>query len=187
VGSCGPKSTPCALLPPIQAIPWPSRTWAPSSARKDTACGLSTTCAAPTSEIPRTRRPWTAWPSPLDRRHRVGPEAFPGGAGEGGTRGTARPGEELAARDCGPRTQGQGGREERRSSIRLGTVALSREAAAERSGRSPLRSACLGSTGLHINVLLAASDKTCNSAPGERQEDGGRGERPGRRRLRPLV
>lgn len=40
----------------------------------------------------------------------------------------------------------------------------------QESGRSPLRSACWGSTGLHINVLLAASDKTCNSAPEERQE-----------------
>lgn len=80
-------------------------------------------------------------PGPADRarlrlrlygaaRHRAGPGAIPGGAEDEGTRGAARPGQEWAARDGGPRTQGQGGREERRSSIRLGTVALSREIAA---------------------------------------------------------
>jgi len=96
---------------------------------------------------------------------------FPGGAGDGGTRGLALPGQEWAARDCGPRTQGQRGAGKYAGLLSgWGTVALSREVAAERSGRSPLRSACRGSTGLHINVLLAASDKTCNSAPGERQE-----------------
>jgi len=39
------------------------------------------------------------WPRlrPLTRRHRAGPESFPGGAGDGGTRGAARPGQEWAA------------------------------------------------------------------------------------------
>ena len=34
---------------------------------------------------------------PLNRRHRAGPEAFPGGPGEGGTREPARSGQERAA------------------------------------------------------------------------------------------
>ena len=38
-------------------IRWPSRTWASTSARRAAACRLSITCAAPTSTIPRTRRP----------------------------------------------------------------------------------------------------------------------------------
>ena len=56
-------------------------------------------------------------PGPADRvrprlclygagRHGAGPEAFPGGAGDGGTRGAARSGQEWALEDCGPRAQG---------------------------------------------------------------------------------
>ena len=41
-------------------------------------------------------------------RHLTGSEAFPDGAGDGGTRGAARPGQEGALEDCGPRVQGQG-------------------------------------------------------------------------------
>jgi len=66
------------------AIPWPSRTWAPSSARRRAACGLSTICASLSRSIPRTSRPCTASPLPVNRRHEAGPEAFPKGAGDGG-------------------------------------------------------------------------------------------------------
>ena len=38
----------------VAGIPWPSRTWASSSARKATACGLSTICAALWRSIPRS-------------------------------------------------------------------------------------------------------------------------------------
>jgi len=63
----------------------------------------------------------------------IGPaqKHFPGGLGDGGTRGTARSGQKWAARDGGPRAQGQGAGEGRWSSIRLGHAALSPEVAAE--------------------------------------------------------
>jgi len=48
----------------------------------------------------------------------------------------------IAAREL----KARGAEEGRRSSIRLGTAAVSREVAAERSGRSPSRSGCWGST-----------------------------------------
>ena len=63
--------------------------------------GLSPICAALSRSIPKTRRPCTALPS-ATRRHRAGPEAFPGGSGDGGTRGVARPGQEGPLEDCGP-------------------------------------------------------------------------------------
>jgi len=64
--SRGPRSTPCRLLQPIPGIPWLSRTWAPYSAKRATACGLSTICAALSRSIPWTRRPCTASPSPVE-------------------------------------------------------------------------------------------------------------------------
>ena len=42
---------------------------------------------------------------PLNRGHRAGPEAFPGGSGDGGTRGAAQSGQRWAARDCRPRVE----------------------------------------------------------------------------------
>ena len=57
--------------------------------------------------IPRIRRPCTASPSPIwSWGISTGPEAFPKGAGDGGTRGAARPGQRWASQDCGPRAQG---------------------------------------------------------------------------------
>ncbi len=56
---------------------------------------------------------------------------------------------EMAA--CG--LKARGAEEERGSSSRLGTAALSREVAAERSGRSPSRSGCGGSMGQDISDL----------------------------------
>ena len=43
----------CGLWQQIQGTPWPSRTWAPSSAKKEkeTACELSTILSAPLFEI----------------------------------------------------------------------------------------------------------------------------------------
>lgn len=50
-------------------------------------------------------------------RHRTSSEASWIGPGDGGTRGPARPGQGWAARDCRPRTQGQGAEEGRQPSI----------------------------------------------------------------------
>ena len=50
--SRGPRSKPSRLLPLIPRTPWPSRIWALSSARRMTACGLSTICASPSRSYP---------------------------------------------------------------------------------------------------------------------------------------
>ena len=69
---------------------------------------ISTTCAAPTSAIPRTRRPYMASPSPLGRRHRAGPEAFPGVEAPEDLRCLARNGlREISARELKARGPGR--------------------------------------------------------------------------------
>ena len=61
-----PRAKEYTMQAQAAGTPWLSRTWAPSSARRATACGLSTICAAPWRSIPRTRRLCTASPSPVE-------------------------------------------------------------------------------------------------------------------------